>query len=441
MGSIRARLLLAASAVLLAFIGLCGWGLEAAFQNSAKAAQQDRLQGMVYALLGAADQDEAGRLTVNSDTLPDPRLRQPQSGLEAALLDEAGGELWRSPSAAGALPVIIGPEVGRTRLERIGESGPFVLAYGLRWIGTDQVPKRYTVSIIEEPGAYDEQLGIFRKTLWAWLLASALALLLSLFLVQYWGLLPLKQLVGELRVVEQGNRPQIENPYPRELEPLTGALNAMIRSERSQQARYRNALGDLAHSLKTPLAVLRGHSGSMQRADRIALDDKLNRMQEIVDHQLGRAALAGRRTLAQPVPLAPIARQIELAIGKVYVEKGLRIALSMSPTLQLRADRGDLYELLGNLLDNAAKWARSEVALAAEMSDAGIVIRVEDDGPGFPPDPNRLLGRGIRADSRTPGQGLGLAAVAEMVSLYEGTIELDRSEALGGARVKVQIPA
>lgn len=441
MGSLRARLLLAASAVLLAFIGLCGWGLETAFRNSAQAAEQDRLQGMVYALLGAADQDDSGRLTVNPDTLPDPRLRQPQSGLEAALLDEAGGELWRSPSAAGALPVIIGPEVGRTRLERIGESGPFVLAYGLRWIGTDQVPRRYTVAIVEEPDAYDEQLGIFRQTLWAWLLASALALILALLLVQYWGLLPLKKLVGELRAVELGNRPQIDNSYPRELEPLTGALNAMIRSERSQLARYRNALGDLAHSLKTPLAVLRGHSGSLQQADREAVDEQLNRMQEIVDHQLGRAALAGRRALAQPVPLAPIAHQIEIAIGKVYIEKGLQITLSVSPIVQLRADRGDMYELIGNLLDNAAKWARREVTLAADMSDIGILIRVEDDGPGFPPEPDRLLGRGVRADSRTPGQGLGLAAVAEMVTLYEGTIELGRSESLGGARVDVRIPA
>ena len=440
--SLRTRLLLAASALLIAFIALCGLGLETAFRNSALAAQQERLQGLVFALLGAADQDVQGRLTLNDDALPEPRLRQPLSGIEAALLDETGAELWRSPSTTAELPVVIGPEVGKAKLERLGETGRFALSYGLRWITQDQTPRRYTVLVLEGPDAYEDQLAVFRRTLWLWLLATAAALLVALTLVQHWGLIPLNRLAGELRGIESGQQAQIDSIYPSELTALTGALNAMIRNERGQQTRYRNALGDLAHSLKTPLAVLRGLSDAPATDDlRRPLDEQVGRMQQIVDHQLAKAATAGRKTLAQPIAVLPIAQKVQAALAKVYAGKTLIFELALPAPLHARIDSGDLYELLGNLLDNAAKWARTRVRLRAALDSTSLVLEVEDDGPGFPADAERLLGRGVRADSQTPGQGLGLAAVAEMVKVYEGTIELGRSAALSGARVSVTIPA
>jgi two-component system sensor histidine kinase PhoQ len=443
MMSLQNRLLLAASFVLLAFLALCGAGLESAFRRAALDAQEDRMRGLVYALLGAAEPDERGALELNDGDLPEPRLMRRESGLEAAIFDEAGDVLWRSPSQAGSLPLVIGPEVGNWKLERIGDLGRFALTFGLRWIVGDARPQRYTVLVLEEPQAYEEQLSVFRRTLWLWLAAAAAALLAALVLVLRWGLLPIRQLVGELREVEAGTQGQIESAYPGEITPLTGALNAMIRHERSQLQRYRNALGDLAHSLKTPLAVLRGLSGD-ERLNRDAqrqLDEQVARMQQIADHQLSRAATAGRRALTQPVAVQPIAAKLARALEKVYADKRLAFELSVTPGLLARVDAGDLHELLGNTLDNAAKWTRRRVRLAAARAGTTLELTVEDDGPGFPAEPERLLERGVREDSRVPGQGLGLAAVAEILSAYEGAIRLGRSDELGGGRVAMRIPS
>jgi two-component system, OmpR family, sensor histidine kinase PhoQ len=442
MVSIRARLLLAGSAVLLVFLTLCGVGLETAFRDAARDAQEGRMRGLVYALLGAAEPGPGDALELPERDLPEPRLRQPQSGLEAAILDEAGTVLWRSPSASGPLPVVIGPRVGDWRFERLEGDGRFALAFGLRWVGADARTLRYSVLVLEDDETYAGQLSVFRRTLWAWLLASAAGLLAALLAVQRWGLTPLRRLVGELHGVERGTRAQIESAYPAELTPLTGALNALIRSERGQLGRYRNALGDLAHSFKTPLAVLRGLAGDPRLPEeaRRQLDDQLSRMQQIADHQLARAATAGRRALAQPLALRPIAAKIAGALRKVYADRGLALDVEVPEGLLARVESGDLHELLGNTFDNACKWARTRARLGALREGTTLVLRVDDDGPGFPADAERLLGRGVRADSRMPGQGLGLAAVAEIVGAYEGRIELERSPDLGGARVTLRIP-
>jgi two-component system sensor histidine kinase PhoQ len=443
MVSIRTRLLLAASMVLLVFIGLCGAALEKAFSESALQAQEARMRGVIYALLGAAEPDAQGQLALSVEAMPEPRLRQPQSGLEAALLDELGVELWHSPGGVHPLPLVIGPDVGKWKFERLDGDGRFALSFGLRWINERDAPARYTVLVLEDPEDYEEQLAVFRRTLWSWLGGASVVLLGTLLLVQAWGLAPLRRLVGELRAVERGDAPTVGATYPAELTPLTGALNAMIVSERNQAQRYRNALGDLAHSLKTPLAVLRGLATDTRVADepRRQLDEQVGRMQEIADHQLSRAATAGRRTLAQPVTVRPVADKIINALRKVYASRGLTFDVAADPELQARLDGGDLYELLGNTLDNAAKWARTRLRLAARREDGALLIVVEDDGPGFPEDPERLLGRGVRADSRVPGQGLGLASVAEIIKAYEGHVALEKSTDLGGARVTLRIPA
>lgn len=443
MMSLQTRLLLAASSVLLVFIGLCGAGLESAFRSAAANAQEDRMRGLVYALLGAAEPDEHGALGVSDANLPEPRLRQPDSGLEAAILDEPGNPLWRSPGATGDLPLVIGPEVGKWKLERLGGDGPFALSFGLRWIGQDNQPRRYTVVVFEDPDAYEAQLATFRRTLWLWLAAAGAALLVALVMVLRWGLLPMRKLVGELQGVEAGTQGQIDEPYPHELTPLTGALNAMIRHERSQLQRYRNALGDLAHSLKTPLAVLRGLGSDARLHDdhQRQIEEQVGRMQQIAEHQLSRAATAGRRALAQPVAVQPIAEKLASALRKVYADKGLDFELAVAPRLTARVDSGDLHELLGNTLDNAAKWARGHVRLRAARNSATLRLDIEDDGPGFPSEPERMLERGARADSRVPGQGLGLAAVHEILKAYEAEIALERSDDLGGARVVMRIPS
>lgn len=429
--SLRARLIVAASLVLAAFVALCGAALEQAFRDSSLQAQRDKLEGLVYAILGAVESDADGRLTISDDQVPDPRLRQPQSGLDAAVLDERGQPLWQSAGFPDEVPALATPEVGNWQFQPLDRPPSYALGFGLRWVGTDGSTRRYTVVVIEDAGTLAQQMAVFRRTLWLWLVGSAVILLLILIAVQAWGLRPLRGLAHELRGIEEGGRQRIEDEYPHELAPLTDALNAMITAERSQQTRYRNALGDLAHSLKTPLAVLRGHGQDAP------LQEQVSRMQHIVDYQLRRAATAGSRTLSEPVALLPLAEKIAGALGKVYAAKHPRFELRIAPLQRLRADQGDLYELLGNLLDNAAKYGAGRVRITAENLRGRLRLSIEDDGPGFPENPELLLQRGVRADDKTQGQGIGLSAVAELIRAYEGTLELGRSTALGGGRVTV----
>ncbi len=450
MKSLRARLLLAATLVLVVFMLLCGAGLDQAFRSTSIQVQRDKQLGLIFALLGAAEFDDSGGVRINSGTLPDPRLGRVQSGLEALVFNERGKVIWRSPSFAGDVPELLAPEVGNSLFSDLEDR--FAMTYGVRWVtetgglrlfgGGRKKQSRYTVAIMEDKADYRAQLQAFRRVLWTWLGGAAVALILVQVAVLSWGLAPLRKLVRELRGVESGQQSRIEAGYPDELTPLAEGLNTMISAERNQQQRYRNALDDLAHSLKTPLAVLRGvvEDQTLPADARDRMVDPVDRMQQITHHQLRKAAAAGRRTLAEPVRLRPLTDKIVGALVKVYATKQLRFTIDIADSLKARADEGDLYELLGNLLDNAAKWARTAVRLQADIRNRMLVLVIDDDGPGFPEDADKLLSRGVRADSITPGQGIGLGAVAELVKVYDGSVELSRADSgLGGARVTVSL--
>jgi two-component system sensor histidine kinase PhoQ len=281
----------------------------------------------------------------------------------------------------------------------------------------------------------------FRRTLWLWLALPAALLLVLQWLVLYWGLSPVRKLVTELRGIESGTANEISGDYPSELEPLTHSLNTMLRYERQQQARYRHALDDLAHSLKTPLAVLTSDAerGELAGSLQSRLREQLGRIRQIVDYQLKRAATAGSRHLSAPVVVRPLVEKLCAAMAKVYHDKNIRYLIDLPSGHGLRVDEGDLMEVLGNALDNASKWCRDRVAVTASADGQMSWLMIDDNGPGFPPDAAALLQRGVRADSRVEGQGIGLAVVAEIVRAYEGEVRLERS-ALGGARVSLGLP-
>jgi two-component system sensor histidine kinase PhoQ len=445
MTSLRARLLLAATLVLLVFMLLSGAALEQAFRSSAQQVQRDKMQALVYAMLASADIGDNDQLTIPATALPDPRLGRVQSGLSALIFDANGRVIWRSSNFEGPVPKLQAPEVGDALF--VDFDGMFALSYGVRWAvdsgphpDASAKPRRYTLAVLEDKTPYRTQLGVFRRTLWIGLGVAAAALLLLQLLVLRWSLTPLRRLALELRRVESGEQARIESDYPDELTPLASGLNTMIQSERNQQQRYRNALDDLAHSLKTPLAVLRGVADDKagDAALRERLQDPLARIQEIADHQLRKAATAGRRTFAEPVRLRPLAEKIAGALAKVYADKQPEFIFDIDDKLRARADEGDLYELLGNLMDNAGKWCRRRIRVSARYVERKLHLCVEDDGPGFPAEADKLLQRGMRADSLTPGQGIGLGAAAEMVRAYDGSIALGRSE-LGGGRVEAAL--
>ncbi len=443
MNSLRARLLAAATIILTAFVVLTAFALERAYHGRAEQAEQDKLQGLLYALLGATDSNRQGLLQVNEGELRDPRLIHPDSGLYALILDEVGDVIWQSPSLLDYLSVAPAHDAGVWRFRRIRDGQArllFALSLGVNWTSDEQT-RRYTFIVSEDAADFTVQAQRYRRTLWLWLAVPVALLLILQGLTLHWGLSPLRRLVIEMRQIGAGQRSEIEGRYPDEIQPLTTALNAMLRSERQQQTRYRHALDDLAHSLKTPLAVLTGDAdrSDMPEALQGRLREQLGRMRQIVDYQLKRAAAAGGRRLSAPVPVRPLVERLCGALDKVYRDKDIRYSIDLPLSHGLRMDEGDLLEVLGNVLDNASKWCRSVVRISVVTDDGYSGILIEDDGPGFPPDAQQLFKRGVRADNRVEGQGIGLAVVAEIMQAYEGYIRLERSE-LGGGCVRLSLP-
>ena len=259
---------------------------------------------------------------------------------------------------------------------------------------------------------------------------------------------PLRKVAADLARVERGAEEHLAGRYPTELSGLATNLNNFIDSERERLKRYRNTLADLAHSLKTPLAVVRTQleSETDGKELRWTVLEQVGRMDEIVAYQLSRAATSGRQTFAAPLPLEPYAEEIVRSLEKVYNDKKVLCEFEIDPDSRFRGDQGDLMELLGNVLENAFKWARHTVLLTARPAysgDArvtGLDLSIEDDGPGIPEDRvEHLLQRGVRGDERVQGHGIGLSIVQDIVKAYGGSLKVTRSEALGGARFDVHL--
>ncbi len=443
--SLRARLLVAVSVVLAGFLGLTGLSLDRAFRDSSRAAVDERLLTQVYGLLAAAELDEDGGLRI-PDVLPDPRFASVASGLYAEVR-HGSNVSWRSSSALGVKLDVLSPdEPGTARYSELNVQGAgqlLAVSFAVLWERELGDPLLYEIRIAESRDAFEAQLSSFRRTLWAWLAGAAAVLLCTQLAVVHWGLTPLHRFAEEVRAIEHGERERIALPVPRELLPLAESLNGLVAQGSRHLERYRNALGNLAHSLKTPLAVLRG---ATELADdtpfRQTVAAQIRRMDETVSHQLQRAAASGGSLLAKPVAVAPIALGIRDALAKVYQQRQITWELNVEDNVMFRGDPSDLMEMLGNLGDNAGKWARSRVQIAARHDDGGFLrLVVSDDGPGIDPSTAlHVLERGTRGDENVEGQGIGLAVVRELAEeVYGGQVRIERS-AMGGGAVVLQLP-
>ena len=438
--SIRARLILGAALVLLAFMAGAGLAVQRAHADSVRVAYFARLQGTVYLLLAAAELDQDGALQMPA-AFAEPRLSLPGSGLYASIFNTARSEQWQSASAVGAsLPFQRDGAVGQWRYDALAQPGAGFLAatYGVKWATTRQREAPLVLSVLQDKAEFDREIAAFNRTLWSWLGGAAFLLLFAQTLLLEWALAPLRRVAAEIRRIESGTQARIEGSYPAEIAGLTDNLNALIGQERVRQTRYKEALSFLAHSLKTPLAVLRTGLGEPEQLP-ATVAQQVARMDDIVQHQLGRAAASGSARFAPHLLLAPVLGRIRDSLNKVYADKALAITVDCAPELNWRIDEGDAFEILGNLMDNAAKWARRSVAVRAWREADRLWIRVEDDGPGFS-DVESILQLHVRLDERVPGHGVGLAVVNDLVASHHGELKLSRG-ALGGAQVEISLPA
>jgi two-component system sensor histidine kinase PhoQ len=438
--SITRRLLVSTLLALTAFLGLAGITLDRAFRSSVESAAREELQAHVYALLTAADTDESGRMRL-PELLAAPQFNQPDSGLFAEVVGEDGAYRWRSRSLIGRdLDPAGSVNPGDTHFRAVKEL--LLLDQGILWEDDDGRPIAYALTVARDARALDTQQAAFRATLWRWLGGVSLALLLTLFALVRWGLRPLRAMSDAVERLEAGDSVRIDGPVPRELQGLSNNLNALISLNAERQARVRNSLADLAHSMKTPLAVLRATAeqpdqGSIART----VIEQTERIDQIVSYQRQRAAVAGTSGVTRPIELGPIVARLCASLQKVHLDRGIKATIELPDDNRVRADESDLFELFGNLLENAFRHARAHVAVRARQSKGRLHVDIDDDGEGIDPaEAPRLLRRGERADQRHPGQGIGLAVAHDIVTQYGSELAILRAD-LGGARLSFSLPA
>jgi two-component system sensor histidine kinase PhoQ len=441
--SLGLRLLIAEGLVLAVFFALVAFVLEQGFRDSAEKALQERLQIQVYALLSVA------KFTNNNvslpDNLPDPRFEVPGSGLYAFIVTMPNAVAWQSPSALGvevSLPQDLVPE---QFLMLIDQKKRYVLHYKVFKQDANGQSHAFIITVKEDAHFVGDQVAQLQNTLRRWLLGIGIVLIAIQFALLRWSLAPLRSIVKDLEAIEHGQKTHLDGRYPSELRALVGNLNAFISIERAHLERYRNHLADLAHSLKTPLAILRG---CLESFNAETMTEQIIRMNDIVEYQLHRAAAKGEQQKAiKSIDLTLIINKVVVSLNKVYLDKHLSFEVIMPDNCQLYCEQGDLYEIVGNLLDNACKWCDRRVKVSVGLKprkarrNFSVVLTIEDDGPGIPVGKfNDILKRGMRADENIHGHGIGVTVVYELIHLLGGQLEGGKSATLGGMCWRVYLP-
>lgn len=446
--SLQSRLLLLTALVLGTCLGAVGWVLDRSFKAAVRAAAEQELQATAHGILGAAD--ERGGALVFAAAPAEPRLAQPHSGLYAFVTNAARAVQWRSPSAVATgvfAPRALSrqPAPGEAVFTKVSATR-FALGYTVVW---ETLGAALTIWVVADWDRYRGRIVAFRRNIAMGLSGAALFFALVLLTAVRWGLAPVRRMVVRIRGLEAGETTTIGSDYPPELAGLAGNLNRFITHERDSRERYRRAMDDLAHSLKTPLTVVKNAMREQPGEDARIVRHEVTRMEHTVARQLARAAVARPALPAAPLPVLPLAARVVRALQRAYVDKGVEVEVVGAPgaagadsarDLAVRVDEPDLLDALGNLIENAFKYSRSRVRVQAVATPRGVDTVVEDDGDGIaPPMRDVVLRRGERADTTQAGQGIGLAVVAEITATYGGRLAIANSD-LGGAALHLELP-
>lgn len=441
--SLRIRFVLVAALILAVFSISAGWILRQSFQSSIVDRAREQLKLQMFGFIATADYDD-GRLSLPED-LADPRFNQLNSGLLAVVLHQ-GKVVWQSRSLLlEKFPTPPSSDTGQWIFQTVeDQTGKqyYQLSINVFWEeGAAASPYTFVVREWDQP--YVAQIKSFETTLWVWLGGLVLAAIVVVFVLLNLGFRPFRRLAHELDGVEQGRQQNIVNVYPSEVMPVVDNLNRLVAHERSMRERYKNSLGNLAHSLKTPLAVLKGLDHSNADAllqNRETLDEQVRRMDEIVNYQLKRAISAVPQVSGQGAVLLDMYQRMIAVLAKVYADKSIQFEHEIRPGLRMPWDDGDTLEVLGNLMDNACKYGGDRVRVGGRIQAGQIRFYVEDNGPGIAIDDQaKVLSRGVRRDERETGQGIGLAVVNDIVNASGGELSIEPSE-LGGARFLISLP-
>jgi two-component system, OmpR family, sensor histidine kinase PhoQ len=453
--SITARLFFASALLLPIFLGVTGFFLDRAFQTSLITAEKARLQRNIYLLYSAADlptkplrKNEKPRLVMPKE-LRDKDFERINSGLYAYLFNDKKELIWQSNSTSLQTPPTydqISPKLNADQSAEIifeFENENYFIAYSdIFWevAKNREVPFRFVA--VHDSEDFIAERNAYRNQLWQWLGAVGILLLIAQTAILRWGLNPLKKLAVALNAMQSGDTRDIEGDHPDELQDIVDNLNQVLAREQALRQRYRNSLSDLAHSLKTPLAVLQAKLSQASADDELQqlASEQVARMNQVVTYQLQRAVSSQQLGSHQRADLGPVVYRLFNALQKVYTDKNIHADYELAANSIFAGDEQDLMEVIGNITENAFKYGKSRVHLRSETKDKHLFISIGDDGPGIPSEQqSRILERGHRLDTTLPGQGIGLSVVADIIHSYGGMLNVSQSP-FGGAQFQLILP-
>ena len=435
--SLERRVVVGLAVALLAVFGLLFWGAVGAVRSLGEAYVISRLEHDAESLLAAVAVGPHGQMHLREGRITSI-YHQPLSGHYFQLVFADGRQIRSRSLWDEGLPVE-GVAVGAVRTLQV--PGPAGQSLQLRVAGYAKGGQSFTLTVAEDLAPLAEDIRRFQYFALAVLLCAMLGIVLIQRYVLRRGFRALDAVRDEMRQISSGRRQRLDTLGPVEVRPLTVEVNRLLGHLQQRLNRSRQALGNLAHALKTPLSLItRELDGlSLPAEQHRRLSGQLGRVRDLIERELKRARFAGEGGGQPFVPRQQVPDLLD-ALRQLYRARGLQIRCGSLPEGVLPFDQEDMLELLGNLLDNACKWARREVLLEIS-SDVGLDIRVADDGPGVPDGGQEaLLRRGSRLDEQALGHGLGLAIVKDLVADYHGRIGLSCATDLGGLEVRVVLP-
>lgn len=441
--SLRRRFFLNSAILVIAIMVLRAILIDADFQSEQIKSEQEKLKLHTFNILAITNQ--ASSLRNIPHALSNPSFNTPNSGLWAVILDHNNEVIWQSLSIdhiPKQLPSA--PKLGEWQHQRLTthQQDFFTTSYAVQWEqNTDDQAPLFHFLVAKSTQNFENNLIQFRVWLIVgFILVTVLLLLIVQFYVLKFSFKPINLLDDEIKNLENGKQDKLLGNYPEELVPVTKNINMLIDKEYKQREKYRAAMADLAHSLKTPISIISAELNKYPQ--NVVLEEALSRMNTNIEYQLRRAVISGHNLLTKGTNILATLDMVLMALNKIYQQKNIQVDIQLDDNMQFMGDENDLLEIFGNLLDNGFKHARSKIIITGKQTENILTISVEDDGDGIPQEKtNDIFKRGIRLDETVQGQGIGLSIVDNIVSSYEGEIELKSSE-LGGAlfQIHFQMP-
>lgn len=440
-GSLSRRMILIAAVWITVLLTAGGFALDRVLTAAITQNFDDQLEYVLRSLLNSSEISAEGDVYFTREAAADQRFLEPGSGLYWQVSgkgreDFPSRSLWDRRLAFGSQHA--------DRNVHFYNSSQFP-DQALRVVERDAVlpgsSVRWRFQVAQSRDGLDAQIDVLRRTLVRSFALLALGLIVMAALQTFYGLWPLRRVREEIARMRAGQSNRIGSAMPIEVAPMVEELNALIEHNERQAEEARRHAGNLAHALKTPLTVIM--NAATAEADDLAetVVREARTMRRQVDHHLARARAVGRRGSAHSrADVWPSLESVERAVARLY--RHVRIDITGDHNLQAHVERQDLDEMLGNLIENAAKYGGGSVFVTVAAEAGFVEFLIEDDGMGIPEEQRvRIFDRGVRLDTGKPGTGLGMAIVRDVAEIYGGTVALEESEDLGGLLVRLRLPA